>query len=488
MLSITLAATLSRGAWLAGVLAVIVALTAAWQGRSLTIERQAGWTLVGVGLASALWIMLAIRLPLYERVTEGIKSAALSGPARLEIAVAAVRLWRAHPWFGCGPDTFGLLFPGVQTPRFWSQEWIGVPGHAHSAVLQALATGGIIAIGAGVCWLVVMAAGLWTALRGRGTSRVAALECAVAIAALLTAGAFYPVGIAGGTLCAVLAAEVVACFPNGGPVLTRLRHAPSLSLSVGALVALAVAFASMREARALSAGGRARNLLDGLVASSAASDPLSLDELERTASEATSGAPSEDELWRLRSDAELEVALDFARLRKLDIAAAHAATAERIAGQAIALEPHRATNLQRLANAISAQARLATPADGVVPPRSPNLPRWQVLGARADSVFREANMLAPADGLILLDYARCRLELGRPQEALELARRIVRLYPTAATGYAVEGAAFLMLGERDSLRGALRRALAARWDDSNEAQRLVAIRMAQSMDSTVVAH
>jgi Flp pilus assembly protein TadD len=88
-----------------------------------------------------------------------------------------------------------------------------------------------------------------------------------------------------------------------------------------------------------------------------------------------------------------------------------------------------------------------------------------------EAQFNVAEFLAPSDGLLLVDRARAELSLGLSSEALATASRIVSLYPEAATGHALEGAAHLMLGDRDRARAALQLALDARWEEGSEAQR-----------------
>ena len=62
-------------------------------------------------------------------------------------------------------------------------------------------------------------------------------------------------------------------------------------------------------------------------------------------------------------------------------------------------------------------------------------------------------------------------EPAQTNDALATASRIVKLYPEAAIGHALEGAAHLMRNDGDGARTALRRALDARWEEGAEAQR-----------------
>src|SRR5262249_59764009 len=73
---------------------------------------------------------------------------------RLEMWRAALAAWHARPILGQGPDAFGLVYSQYQTPAYWAYEWGGLPGHAHSIALHALATRGVLGASAGLAWAV----------------------------------------------------------------------------------------------------------------------------------------------------------------------------------------------------------------------------------------------------------------------------------------------------------------------------------------------
>jgi Flp pilus assembly protein TadD len=99
----------------------------------------------------------------------------------------------------------------------------------------------------------------------------------------------------------------------------------------------------------------------------------------------------------------------------------------------------------------------------------------------AEAAFAEAERRAPFDALILTDHVTADLALGRGEAALAVARRIVALYPEAASGHALEAAAFIATGQRDSARLALRRARAARWEPEDSERKQVVERMLDAM-------
>jgi tetratricopeptide (TPR) repeat protein len=104
-----------------------------------------------------------------------------------------------------------------------------------------------------------------------------------------------------------------------------------------------------------------------------------------------------------------------------------------------------------------------------------------------EDAFAAARRLAPADPLILVDLARAELALRHYDEALATARRIVELYPGSATGHALEAAALMSLGRRAEARASLERALAARWNDVDDAPRRAAERLQRALESGSVS-
>jgi hypothetical protein len=433
--------------------------------------RRAALALALAAIPAVLWGAFALRVPLLARLSEGARADVLSLPVRGEIARSALALWRAHPWLGSGPDTFGLVFPGVQTAALWRNAWLGMPVHADSVVLQTLATGGALGVVAGLAWLaaiVLAKAAAWRVRRQRGGE---VLDVLAALTGLAVVGAMNPVGIAGAALFVVLSALLVCCgaelhadgMPSG-----RRRWAAWLA---GLAVSVALALASSREMSALAAAGRARDALDRVIVADEASRPSHLDQAVRHARGAAARAPGEDELWRLCCDAELALARDALAHRDSAAAASAASSAEVAAHRALGLEPQRAANLQRLGNALALRARLGPGGGSSGDAGTLAARRAEPSADRVDSVFAEALRHAPVDGLILVDQARAQLELHQPERALITARRIVTLYPEAATGYALEAAARMMLGQRDRTRAALRRALAARWEEDADSER-----------------
>lgn len=437
LLGCALAATLSRGAMLAGLAGVAVAVTASRAPR--------GRVLAALGLVVApavAWSALALRAAPFARFAEG--ASASSSPARVEIARAAFALWRERPWFGVGPDGFGLAFPRVQTPEYWRHVWLGTPAHAHSAPLQLLATLGVLGTLACAAWAVCALAPLVRALRERAPdASPPRAEEAGALAALAVAALFNPLGLAGAAWLVVLLG-MAAGAQDAGP--RRMPAGPARVLAIAA--ALVVAFALVPGLRALSDAGRAHTALEQSVAAPAEQRAALADFAARSADAAVTVAGFDDETWRLAADAHLAAA----RMGGADRAAAraHAESAERAARAAIAAQPLRAMNHLRLAQALAAR------------------------GEAPDSAFTAAERLAPSDALVRAEHVRTALARGDTVTAREQARRIVATYPEAALGHTLVATVALVEGREYDALASLRRALAAEWEDGSGAQRAAA--------------
>lgn len=455
VLACTLAATLSRGAWLAGAAGVVV---------SVALVRPA-WPRLAIALGAPLlpalaWSAVALRGAPLARLAEG--AAASSAPARLAIANAALRLWRERPWLGTGPDGFGLSFPRVQPLEYWQHLWLGMPAHAHSAPLQLLVTTGALGVLALAVWAALSLRPLAAASGSRAGTNATAGEWG-ALAALGVAALFNPLGLAGAAVLVVLLALSAAREARAPSPPSPPSSRANAALAVVALLALAV---SVPELRDLGAAGRARAALEAAAALPGDQRAPLLGAALRAADDAVRHGTREDGLWRLASDARLAVARDAGagQMRSTELARA----AERAAREAVALQPSRAANRLRLADALALRAQL-----------EPG--QRDALSPEAFAEFGAAARLAPADALVLVNRSRAALLLDRAPDALESARTMIRMYPAAATGHALEGAALLALGRRDEARAALGRALSADWEEGSEQQRTAAASLHEAL-------
>lgn len=453
LLGAALAATLSRSAFLGAGAGAVVALAAVFRVEGGRPDRG---RLLAIGAALALaiaWSLVSLRGPMTARLAESADPHAESAPARVEMARAVFVLTTRRPLLGVGPDAFGLAFPAAQSARYWRNAWLGDPAHAHSTALQVLATLGFLGALVGLAWILTLALALrprraeGEELLAREIPRAALFA---GLAALLVAGLFNPVGLAGAALFVVLAAMPAALVPARLAAVRAAARVPAPAIVLAGLVALAVLVSAAGEFRASAAARRAQGALLRELELPPERRPPAARFAGEWAARAAAAAPGEDELWRLRCDAALA---GVATTRRGPVRDSLAADALASARNAVVIEPHRGSNFDRLANAFSAEER------------------W----SSADSAFAAASARAPVDPFIRLDRHRSEMARGRPDLALRTARELVALYPEESTSHAAEAAAWLGLGRRPEAIGALKRALAARWevgsDDRQEAAR-----------------
>jgi tetratricopeptide (TPR) repeat protein len=136
--------------------------------------------------------------------------------------------------------------------------------------------------------------------------------------------------------------------------------------------------------------------------------------------------------------------------------AASLAQAETSARRAVELQPLRDANHQTLGNVLLLRARLGD---------SSAL-------AAAEREFARCFELAPCNALSMLQLVHGELVLQRPQVALPLAQRAVRLYPQAALAQAMLAQTQLALGDQAAAREALEQALAGQWYGEKAARSL----------------
>jgi hypothetical protein len=251
----------------------------------------------------------------------------------------------------------------------------------------------------------------------------------------------------------------------------RLRTPRLVARAACFVTAAVAAFYGAREMNALSAAGVARAALDRAAAAKLVTERgnLAVVAVQQSLRAATA-APGEDELWRLACDASLALGQAAMDRKEGSTAGVAGRSAQAAAGQAIRLEPRRASNVQRLGNALTMRAHLLDVSSEGLEDQIRRAPEVAALTDSADAAFAAAEKLAPADGLILTDRVRSQLMLGRATQALATAGRMTALYPGAATGHALEAAALIALDRRMDARAALVRANAARWEEGTESQ------------------
>jgi O-antigen ligase len=464
LLAASLVMTLSRGAWLAAALGTGLALGLAL--RSGARPLRVGWTLAASLSPALLFGAVRAWAPLIARLGEGGSAHSLA--ARASIARGALQLWSERPWLGVGPDAFGLAYPRFQEPALWRDEWIGLPVHAHSVPLQLLATMGLIGVLVGICWLAAAAIELGRAWRDLPAARPVLAALAGAFVALLAGGALNVVGPAGAALFAVCTALPGSLRerPSRAVLPVRPMH-PAVPAVAAGLMCVLELFYGTCELRALTLARPSRDPQRPAGITPGEWRPLTTARAQAM-QRALSVWPFDDALWRLGCQASLAEAEAAATGDASQPGAGMRATvlAEHAAWRAVAMEPGRAQNFASLGDALAARAlrtgRKAT-ADS------------------ADVAYALASGLAPVDGWLLVARARFQLARRDGVRALEIAQRITGLYPEAAVGHTLCGAALLLLHRPDEARAELLRARAAHWEEDAGQQRAAVERLIESV-------
>lgn len=142
---VALVVTFARGAWIGGVIGLVILAFVAWRQR--VGMRRVDWLPAGASLAAGLAVIIRSFFSSSEVLNFGRRIASIfefgggSGYSRTEIWRAALSAIKDRPVFGSGPDTFRLVFHRFKTPEYVRFKG-GTSGadNAHDYYLQ-LATG-----------------------------------------------------------------------------------------------------------------------------------------------------------------------------------------------------------------------------------------------------------------------------------------------------------------------------------------------------------
>ncbi len=464
LLAASLVTTLAREAWFAAAIGSAVALAAALVAGA-PVGRVA-WT-TAVSLLPAL--VLATVAASDPSVSQLAGSLDAHAPATREIIVrGAFQLWSERPWSGVGPDAFGFAYPRVQELALWRDGWVALPVQAPTVALQLLATLGVLGVLAGLAWVVAAGRGIVVAWLGLPAARATLAGLAGAFAALLLCGLFGIVGLAGAAMFALCSALPAAIGGRPALAVKPVRPVlPGVFAAAAVLLCVLELASGVREIPALTLARSSRDAGDR--ARFTPSEWRALTRArELTAWNAAARLPHEAALWRLACDASLAAgeAAGPAAADTVFLAA------ERAARRLVTLEPNRAANLERLGKARAARAA-----------REGNA----VLADSMDVAFERASRLAPADGRLLGAQGRAHLALRNGARAFEVAQKLIGLYPEAAAGYTLSGAALLLLGRDDDARASLLRAHAARWEAGADEQRAAVARLLERLEKPPAA-
>ena len=441
LLAVTNLLTLSRGAWLALVIAVPLAVAVAWPAGAARRVSGRTWLIAGGVLVLVFGALLALGLaqPLLIRARELFAPLEGSGRSRLEIWRTAFAAWRERPLVGQGPDTFFLVYPRFQTLDYWRQEWGLLPTQAHSIYFHTLATRGLVGLLAGSLLVVAIVLAAWQAWRA-GDRLLAAVTAGV-LAAIGTGGLFGTPGIFSATLVMVLAGLLGARTEIEG---ARAVVTPAASVTpprraglgapaiAGLVVGLIALFGAGRELLASHAAGLANLELER--------DPRHAAEL---AAEAERLMPFDDLYPSLLAKSGLAIEPDAADV------SARRTEAEAAAARALALAPRRAVHYETLGYLLANGAAMGDTAQK----------------AAADSAFARALELAPADGRMLQQLAQLELAFGQPGRATWFAEMAAQLYPQEGSAWSIVAVTRARRGDVAGARAALERAVAGQWHD-----------------------
>ncbi|MEE8369594.1 MAG: O-antigen ligase family protein [Dehalococcoidia bacterium] len=185
LMACALLGTVSRGALLSAAAGILAYLFLAGRLR-LPRLGKAAW----LGLAAAALIsvgFVANRL--------AMRPAGMGDTARVEAWRGAWDIFSDHPWLGSGPDTFEQQFRAHKSEAFLkSRGPYHHHAHAHSDIMQALATTGLAGTGAYLYLLVALFLAARRALREPGRRGEAAALCGGLIA-LFVSSKFNPVSL-----------------------------------------------------------------------------------------------------------------------------------------------------------------------------------------------------------------------------------------------------------------------------------------------------
>jgi len=429
--------TFSRAAWLGAAVAAAMIAALALASRATRVRRLA-WVVAGLGASLALVALAASGWWRWIVARAGAISGG-SGASRLEIWRGAIAEWRARPLAGWGPDTFGLVYPGFQTARYWRLEWPGLPVHAHSIVLHVLATRGLLGLIASAAWVaafVFTTAAAWRSL----DSRPVVEAVLVGACALIVAGSFGAIGITGAMFLVALSAivaDAAARPPAAGADARGARHRTRHRAAFGfGALALAIGIAlAVREVRAM------RSVSQSIAWRRAAPEAA-----VQVTGAAMAVLPWEDLIARMHAES-LEALAARSSSPRTPLASAEATLRE-----AVRRQPLRVLDLRALARVRAEQSVLGVPG----------------AADEASALLLEARRLAPLDAFVLLDLARVQMMRGRLDDALAAAQRASDLYPERGRAALFMANALARAGRSGEARAAIQRALSADWSDDAE--------------------
>ncbi|HEY3155920.1 MAG TPA: O-antigen ligase family protein [Candidatus Eisenbacteria bacterium] len=437
-----LAATLSRGAWVAFAAGLVTYGLMAWGARR-GASKRGGRRLVFAAVALAFAAFLAplftqLRPVLLGRLRQITDVAAPSTQSRVQLWRAGIRMAADHPIAGVGTDGYLAAFPRYRTPEYWRVEWNGLSAKAHNELVQIAATQGVLGLLA--CFLVVFLAGR-AVLRASRLPDAAIRAGAAAAAGTLVAFAIQDLASFTVASTGTLAAAVAGWAGRSGGAPPHAPGSPGRAASsagptraIGLLAAGTVwVFLVLLPWLADTAAARA-------MLSPIASPPRAL-HLRRALSLAPYDGTYATELGRTLLAQAFAVS-DTTR-RQEELALARAAF-----DRAVRISPKEGELRALLARTMAAQAG--------APPGGDALAHVRV-------EFGRAIALEPENPNVLELATQGYLELGLTKDARVAALRCAGLFPDYAMPIADLGVAALLEGRAEAAADTLTLALQRNW-------------------------
>jgi O-antigen ligase len=426
--------TLSRGAWVAAIVSVVIVAAVFVLRRRSSAKLSGAWQ---IAIVVAILVVGAALTPTFAR-----RAAVLVDPGsttaswRLSTWRSSVAMTAARPFLGYGPNNFHFAYPAFQAPRqVDGRRGYPIVESAHNLELDTATSFGVPGL-----ILLLLAGGLVAVIVARtAPHRASSPDLPVALGAALLAGTialqFHYVTMDTGPLLAVVLAGIVCADPaiaaldagSVGPGSQRALQAVRWTAFVGfalfgaiAVGALGLVAADMAEQRASTLAQRGA--------------PWSVIRVELTRAEAL--APWEVQIVRGRGTVATQVLT-----QRFDTAAA--------------------SDGMRAFDA----ALAATPADAVLAAERANLLLAAGIGGKdprlleeSAAAFEAAQRMDPNTGISLAGSAAAHFALGRTAQAITEFERAVRLSPRYAPAWRNLARAYKSVGRARDSRLATERA------------------------------
>jgi hypothetical protein len=419
--------TLSRGAWVGAIAALVVAAVMLVVSGGIKIGRRRG--LLGVGIALLVVAATALLTPGF--AARAARTFDISSPTakwRLETWQATTRMVMARPLTGWGIDNYRYVYRLFE-PRGQVSQSSGydIVESAHNVVADAGASLGILGVVLVGCVVGLSAWRLVRIARARGPWSPTATALAASLGGAFVALQFHYVTMDTGALLAMVFAGVVCA---GGPAepeperpLSTVRWAAIALSAVYALIAMALALLVAADSVSFVATGQA--LHGGLWADTSAEFAT-----------ARALAPWEPRLDRDAGDAAAAVLM-----HRFD---ATAFRDGRVAfDRAIRVHPGDPVLAAERANLILS-AGLAS--------------RDAAVLAEAEQAFADAQAMDPNSGVIAIGGATAVLALGRAQSAIPQLKAGLALSPQYDLGWENLARAYDQIGDESDAVAARARA------------------------------